>query len=108
MQSSYSLIKNGFAKSGEKRVITTEYVSKAQIAAMEEARKNQLEEELLNEKEKANSPQIDPEELLKRYEEIGQRIIQDAENEKKALLLRIQMEASNAEKMHMKKAMSRE
>lgn len=98
MQSSYSLIKNGFAKSGEKKVITTEYVSKAQIAAMEEARKNQLEEELLNEKEKANSPQIDPEELLKRYEEIGQRIIQDAENEKKALLLRIQMEASNAER----------
>ena len=98
MQSSDSLIKNGFAKSGEKKVITTEYVSKVQIAAMEEAGKNQLEEELLNESEKANSPQIDPEELLKRYEEIGQRIIQDAENEKKALLLRIQMEASNAEK----------
>lgn len=98
MQSSYSLIKNGFAKSGEKKVITTEYVSKAQIAAIEEAKKRQLEEELLNESKKANSSQIDPEELLKRYEEIGQRIIQDAENEKKALLLRIQMEASNAEK----------
>ncbi len=67
----------------KKKVITTEYVSKAQIAAIEEARKNQLEEELLNESEKVNSPQIDPEELLKRYEEIGQRIIQDAENEKK-------------------------
>lgn len=42
MQSSYSLIKNGFAKSGEKKIITTEYVSKAQIAAIEEAKKGSL------------------------------------------------------------------
>lgn len=98
MQSSYNLIKNGFSTSGEKKIITTEYVSKAQMAAMEEAKKKQQEEELAREEEEAKAPKIDPEELLKRYEEIGQRIIQDAENEKKALLLRTQMEASNAEK----------
>lgn len=98
MQSSYSLIKNGLATAGERKVITTEYVSKAQIAAMEEEKKRQMEEELRKEEEEAKAPKIDPEELLKRYEEIGKRIIQDAENEKKALLLRTQMEASNAEK----------
>ena len=98
MQSSYSLIKNGLATTGERKVITTEYVSKAQNAAMEEEKKKQMEEELKREEEEAKAPKIDPEELLKRYEEIGKRIIQDAENEKKALLLRIQMEASNAEK----------
>lgn len=98
MQSSYSLIKNGFAQAGGKKVITTEYVSKAQMAAMEEEKKKQLEEELLREEEEVKAPKIDPEELLRRYEEIGKRIIADAENEKKALLLRTQMEASNAEK----------
>ena len=97
MQSSYSLIKNGLATAGERKVITTEYVSKAQIAAMEEEKKRQIEEEKKREEE-AKEPKIDPEELLKRYEEIGKRIIQDAENEKKALLLRVQMESSNAEK----------
>ena len=97
MQSSYSLIKNGLATAGERKVITTEYVSKAQIAAMEEEKKRQIEEEKKREEE-AKAPKIDPEELLKRYEEIGKRIIQDAENEKKALLLRVQMESSNAER----------
>ena len=98
MQSSYSLIKNRFAQAGEKKVITTEYVSKAQMAAMEEEKKKQLEEDLIREEEEAKTPKIDPEELLKRYEEIGKRIIADAENEKKALLLRTQMEASTAER----------
>lgn len=100
MQSSYSLIKNGFTASGEKKIITTEYVSKLELAAIEEEKKRkQLEEEqkAIEENETKKS-KIDPEELLQRYEEIGKRIIQDAENEKKALLLRTQMEASNAEK----------
>ena len=66
MQSSYSLIKNGFSTSGEKKIITTEYVSKAQMAAMEEAKKKQMEEELAREEEEAKAPKIDPEELLKR------------------------------------------
>ena len=99
MQSSYNLIKNQFSKSGEKKVITTEYISKAQLAAMkEEERKKQRLEELAEQEEKNKEPEIDPEELLKKYEEIGQRIIQDAENEKKALILRTQMKASNEEK----------
>ena len=98
MQSSYSLIKNGFSKDGGKRLITTEYVSRAQIAAKEELEKKLHEEEIEKEEEALKEPTIDPEELLKRYEEIGQRIIQDAENEKKALLLRTQIEATNAEK----------
>lgn len=99
MQSSYSLIKNGFSRTGEKRVITTEYVSKAQIAAMEELEKKQEEEALLKQQEeKEKVPKIDPEELLRKYEEIGKRIISDAENEKKALLSRAQQDAINAEK----------
>ncbi|MGN0144670.1 MAG: FliH/SctL family protein [Clostridium sp.] len=97
MQLSYNLIKNGFTKTGEKRVITTDYVSKAQIAAMEELAKNQEQEEVI-EKEEVKAPKIDPEELLRKYEEIGKRIVQDAENEKKALLLKAQQDAINAEK----------
>lgn len=103
MQSSYSLIKNGFAATAGKKVITTEYVSKAQIAAMEEEKKKQLEEEVSRDEEEVKAPKIDPEDLLRRYEEIGKRIIADAENEKKALLLRTQMEASSAEKEAYKK-----
>ena len=103
MQSSYSLIKNGFSKVGEKRVITTEYVSRAQIIVKEELEKKQHEEEIKKEEQIEKEPEIDPEELLKRYEEIGQRIIQDAENEKKALLLRTQIEATNAERNAYKK-----
>lgn len=97
MQLSYNLIKNGFTKTGEKKIITTDYVSKAQIAEMEEAAKNQEEEEVI-EKEEVKAPKIDPEELLRKYEEIGKRIVQDAENEKKALLLKVQQDAINAEK----------
>ena len=92
MQSSYSLIKNGFATSGEKKIITTHYVGK--LNSLEE--ENTTEDEVIE--EVVQTPKIDPEELLKRYEEIGKRIIQDAENEKKAILLRTQMEASAAEK----------
>ena len=92
MQSSYSLIKNRFATSGEKKIITTEYVGKHNIQEEEST----IEDEALE--EVVQTPKIDPEELLKRYEEIGKRILQDAENEKKALILRTQMEASSAEK----------
>lgn len=93
MQSSYSLIKNRFATNGEKRVITTEYVGKY---SKTEEQEEIIEEEVVEETPKA--PKIDPEELLQRYEEIGKRIISDAENEKRAILLRTEMEASTAEK----------
>ena len=98
MQSSYSLIKNALAKDAGNKVITTEYI-----------RKNNTEDEIIveeNEEEVVKAPQIDPEELLKRYEEIGKRIVEDAEKEKKALLLRTQMEASAAEKEAYEKGYS--
>lgn len=89
MQSSYSLIKNGYSKIGESKVITTNYVKKHDFKKID-ADGSEIVEEIQN--------KIDPEELLKRYEEIGERIIRDAENEKKALILRTQMEASVSEK----------
>lgn len=92
MQSSYSLIKNGFATNGERKIITTHYVGKRSVVEEE----NDIEDEIVE--EVPQIPKIDPEELLKRYEEIGKRIISDAENEKKALILRTEMEASVAEK----------
>lgn len=88
MQSSYRLIKSGFAKQGESKLISTEYVSK----------NPKVEEELEQIEEEIKTPEIDPEELLKRYEDIGQRILQDANNEKQAIILRTQMEAQTAEK----------
>ncbi|WP_315068450.1 flagellar biosynthesis protein [uncultured Clostridium sp.] len=90
MQSSYSLIKKGFAKEGNSKVISTEYVSKKLIFEnLEEVKEEETEEKV---------SQIDPEELLKKYEDIGQRIIEDAEREKQAITLRAQMEATVAEK----------
>ena len=88
MQSSYRLIKNKFAKQGESKLISTEYVSK----------NPKVEEELEEIEEEIKTPEIDPEELLKRYEDIGQRILQDANNEKQAIILRTQMETQAAEK----------
>ncbi|NSB91441.1 flagellar biosynthesis/type III secretory pathway protein FliH [Clostridium saccharobutylicum] len=88
MQSSYRLIKNEFAKQGESKLISTEYVSK----------NPKVEEELEEIEEEIKAPEIDPEELLKRYEDIGQRILQDANNEKQAIILRTQMETQAAEK----------
>ncbi|OOM16241.1 FliH/SctL family protein [Clostridium saccharobutylicum] len=88
MQSSCRLIKNEFAKQGESKLISTEYVSK----------NPKVEEELEEIEEEIRTPEIDPEELLKRYEDIGQRILQDANNEKQAIILRTQMEAQAAEK----------
>ncbi|EHJ01482.1 flagellar biosynthesis/type III secretory pathway -like protein [Clostridium sp. DL-VIII] len=90
MQSSYSLIKKGFAKEGNSKVISTEYVSKKTVLeGFEELKEEESEEKV---------PQIDPEELLKKYEDIGQRIIEDAKREKQAITLRAQMEANAAEK----------
>jgi flagellar assembly protein FliH len=90
MQSSYSLIKKDFAKQGNSKVISTEYVTKKTVSEDIEEEKEEVVEE--------KAPQIDPEELLKRYEDIGQRIIQDAKNEKQIIVLRAQMDANVAEK----------
>lgn len=98
MRSSYNLIKNGFAKTGENKVISTEYTRKKAISEVGEEEK---EEEIV---EKA--PQIDPEELLQRYEDIGQRIIQDAKKEKQIIVLRAQMDANVAEKKAYEKGYS--
>lgn len=89
MQSSYSLIKKGFAKQGEEKVISTEYVSKK--IAYEET--EEVEAEVVEE-----GPKIDLEELLQRYEDIGQRIIRDAKKEKQVIVLKAQMDSDVAEK----------
>lgn len=92
MQSSYrNLIKQNFAKSGENKVISTDYICKKPV--FEKIQSENAEEEAIE-----KVPQVDPEELLKRYEDIGQRIIQDAKREKQAIVLRAQMEANVAEK----------
>lgn len=91
MQSSYSLIKKGEAKQGESKVISTEYNIKKAVFEVIDTGKEEEEVEV-------KAPQIDPEELLKRYEDIGQRIIQDAKKEKQVILLRSQMDANVAEK----------
>lgn len=89
MQSSYSLIKRGLAKEGDNKVISTEYNLKKPVFE---------EFEVEQEEEEKKVPQIDPEELLKKYEDIGKRIIEDAKREKQAIALRSQMEANIAEK----------
>ncbi|WP_459478681.1 FliH/SctL family protein [Clostridium saccharoperbutylacetonicum] len=99
MQSSYSLIKKNFAKSGESKVISTEYAGKKHEFPT-------FEEEEIEEEQVEKVPQVDPEELLKRYEDIGQRIIQDAKREKQAIALRAQMEADVAEKQAYEKGYS--
>lgn len=94
MQSSYSLIKKGFSKDGESRVIST-------IFEVKKTEAEQIEEEVENLEEKVADvkvPEVDPEELLKRYEDIGHRIIQDAKREKQVITLRAQMDANIAEK----------
>ena len=92
MQSSYNLIKKGAAKQGESKVISTEYNIKKAVFEVIDTEKEEKEEE------EVKAPQIDPEELLKRYEDIGQRIIQDAKKEKQIIVLRAQMDANVAEK----------
>ena len=90
MQSSCKLIKRGFAKEGDSKIISTEYKIKKPMFEEFEAETEEEEEE--------KAPQIDPEELLKKYEDIGKRIIEDAKREKQAIALRGEMEANAAEK----------
>ncbi|WP_160686081.1 FliH/SctL family protein [Clostridium sp. C2-6-12] len=94
MQSSYNLIKKGFAKEGDSRKISTEYKFK-QLEEDEDEAENFDE---IEEIEEIKEPEIDPEEILRRYEDIGQRIIQDAKREKQAITLKAQMESNIAEK----------
>lgn len=96
MQSSYSLIKKGFAKEGDSRRISTEYEFKHLEAEKEDDETEKLNE--IEETEEVKVPEVDPEEVLKRYEDIGQRIIQDAKREKQVITLKAQMDADVAEK----------
>ena len=70
MQSSYSLIKSGFATNGQSKIITTEYVGR-NIKSIE--MDDNIEDGIVEEIPQA--PPIDPEELLKRYEKIGGDVI---------------------------------
>lgn len=98
MQSSYSLIKKDLAKQCESKIISTKYVSKIKIFEEIEAEEDILEEEVI-----VKVPEIDPEELLRRYEDIGERIIQDAKKEKQVIVLKAQMDADVSEKKAYKK-----
>jgi len=93
MQSSYNLIKKGFATEGESKVISTEYTSRKFVFENIEEIQEEVEEDVI-----VKAPKIDPEELLKRYEDIGNRIVQDAKKEKQVIVLRGQMDADIAEK----------
>jgi flagellar assembly protein FliH len=95
MQSSYSLIKKASVKQGEHKVVSTKYISKNLVA---EGIEEEKEDEII-----VKVPEIDPEDLLRRYEDIGQRIIQDAKKEKQVIALRAQMDANVAEKNAYKK-----
>ncbi len=86
MQSSYSLIKKNFATQGENKVISTKYLSEKLIP-------EDAEEEVI-----VKAAKIDPEELIKRYEDIGQRIIEDAKKEKQMIVLRSQIDGDLSEK----------
>lgn len=96
MQSSYSLIKKGLAKEGDSIRISTEYKFKHLEVDKEDYETENLNE--IVESEEVKVPEVDPEEVLKRYEDIGQRIIQDAKREKQVITLKAQMDADVAEK----------
>lgn len=89
MQSSYNIIKSSFTKDSEKKIISTEYVVKNYIPEKIEPEEIEVVEE---------EPKIDPEEVLKKYEDIGKRIIQDAQREKEGIVLKAQLNADKAEK----------
>ena len=91
MQSSYNLIKKAAVKQGEHKVVSTKYISKNPVS--EEIEEIEKDEAVI-----VKVPKIDPEELLKRYEDIGERIIQDAKKEKQVITLRAEMDANVAEK----------
>lgn len=96
MQSSYSLIKKGLAKEGDSIRISTEYKFNHLEVDKEDYETENLNE--IAESEEVKVPEVDPEEVLKRYEDIGQRIIQDAKREKQVITLKAQMDADVAEK----------
>ncbi|NFR86862.1 MULTISPECIES: FliH/SctL family protein [unclassified Clostridium] len=87
MQSSYSIIKKNCALDAEKKKISTEYVSK----------KIELDENFEEVQEEVYSKE-EVDALIAKYEEIGKRIIQDANNEKQGIILRGTMQAQNLEK----------
>jgi len=89
MQSSYNIIKRNFAKESERKIISTEYTMKNFVPEEIDIE----EEEVVPEK-----PQIDPEEVLKKYEDIGKRIIEEAQKEKESITLKAQLSANKAEK----------
>lgn len=96
MQSSYSLIKKGLAKEGDSITISTEYKFRHLEVENEDCETENFNE--IEEAEEVKVPEVDPEEVLKRYEDIGQRIIQDAKREKQVITLKAQMDADVAEK----------
>lgn len=90
MQSSYSVIKSNFTKESEKKIISTEYVAKNYIPEIIEPEE---EIEVIQEE-----PKIDPEEVLREYENIGKKLIEDAQREKEKIVLESQLNADKAEK----------
>lgn len=86
MRLSYNLIKSDFAEVGESKIISTEYSM------------NTLVDNNFMEEEQEKKVDVNPEEILKKYHEIGERIVANAESEKQAILLRVQKEAEAAEK----------
>lgn len=99
MQLSSRLIKGNIAKSGESKVISTEYtVNHANNIQNEEDSKKEISNEDL---EKMNV--IDPEEMIKEYEVVAQRIIDDAKREKDKILSDSYENATNIEKDAYKK-----
>lgn len=90
MQSSYNIIKSNFTKESEKKIISTEYVVK-----------NYIPEEIQPEEEVEvveEEPKIDQEEVLRKYEDIGKRIIKDAQREKEGIVLKARLNADKSEK----------
>ncbi|MGN2369730.1 FliH/SctL family protein [Clostridium cagae] len=90
MQSSYSIIKKNCALDAEKKKISTEYISKNKEEDIEENLEEEVQEEVYSKEE------VDA--LIAKYEEIGKRIIQDANNEKQGIILRGTIQAQNLEK----------
>ncbi|AOR22927.1 FliH/SctL family protein [Clostridium taeniosporum] len=90
MQSSYSIIKKNCALDAEKKRISTEYVYRKNKTELDSEDDELIEEEVYSKEE--------VEALIEKYEEIGKRIIQDANNEKQAIILKGTMEAEKLEK----------
>ena len=91
MRSSYNIIKSQFTKNSEKKVISTDYEVKNVLTE----RLKEAEEE---EEEIQVKPQIDPEEILRKYEEIGKTIIREAQQNKQKIEIEAQINAENKEK----------